>query len=210
MNLTTIGFIALGIIALVAIVVMLRRSWGGSLGGAPRPNAYFMPTTPTSLAEPGMAEVRELLASGNKIEAIKRVRELSGLGLKEAKDFVESLPAGGAALPTRPAAPPAPRSIGEPELAEIRALAEQGNKIGAVKRARELTGLGLKEALDFVEDLVANQQVDPPATVSRPTPDLEQVHSLALRGNKLEAIKLYRELTGVGLKEAKDYVDLIR
>ena len=26
-------------------------------------------------------------------------------------------------------------------------------------------------------------------------------------GNKLEAIKLYREITGVGLKEAKDAVD---
>ncbi len=27
------------------------------------------------------------------------------------------------------------------------------------------------------------------------------------RGNKIEAIKLYREQTGLGLKEAKDFID---
>ncbi|HJZ48507.1 MAG TPA: ribosomal protein L7/L12 [Roseiflexaceae bacterium] len=36
---------------------------------------------------------------------------------------------------------------------------------------------------------------------------LAEVHALALQGQKIEAIKRYRELTGVGLKEAKDYVD---
>ena len=34
-------------------------------------------------------EIRAALAGGNKIEAIKRVRERTGLGLKEAKDLVE-------------------------------------------------------------------------------------------------------------------------
>jgi ribosomal protein L7/L12 len=32
------------------------------------------------------------LVGGNKIEAIKLVREHTGLGLKEAKDLVERLP----------------------------------------------------------------------------------------------------------------------
>jgi hypothetical protein len=36
-------------------------------------------------------EVREILKGGNKINAIKRVRELTNAGLKEAKDYVESL-----------------------------------------------------------------------------------------------------------------------
>jgi len=35
------------------------------------------------------SEVRAALAGGNKIEAIKLVRERTGLGLKEAKDLVE-------------------------------------------------------------------------------------------------------------------------
>lgn len=38
-----------------------------------------------------MARVRALLASGEKIEAIKVLREATGLGLTEAKSLVESL-----------------------------------------------------------------------------------------------------------------------
>ena len=38
-----------------------------------------------------MTEVRELVAGGNKIQAIKVYREHTGLGLKEAKDAVEGL-----------------------------------------------------------------------------------------------------------------------
>jgi hypothetical protein len=34
-----------------------------------------------------------------------------------------------------------------------------------------------------------------------------QVQDALRRGNKIEAIKLYRELTGVGLAEAKDAID---
>lgn len=43
------------------------------------------------LGEEGSREVDALLAAGQAIDAIKRVRELTGLGLKEAKDFVDAL-----------------------------------------------------------------------------------------------------------------------
>ena len=36
-------------------------------------------------------EVRELMKAGQKIQAIKLYREQTGVGLKEAKDYVESL-----------------------------------------------------------------------------------------------------------------------
>ncbi|HEY7159674.1 MAG TPA: ribosomal protein L7/L12, partial [Acidobacteriota bacterium] len=43
-----------------------------------------------------------------------------------------------------------------------------------------------------------------------PNNDLqEQVQSLLLQGKKIEAIKIYREASGLGLKEAKDAVELI-
>ncbi|MER5536360.1 ribosomal protein L7/L12 [Streptomyces mirabilis] len=38
-------------------------------------------------------------------------------------------------------------------------------------------------------------------------PELEQVVALARDGRKIQAIKVYREVTGAGLKEAKDAVD---
>ncbi|MDQ5851582.1 MAG: ribosomal protein L7/L12 [Chloroflexota bacterium] len=40
-------------------------------------------------------EVRAILVDGRKIEAIRRVRLLTGMGLKEAKDYVESLKTSG-------------------------------------------------------------------------------------------------------------------
>ena len=36
-------------------------------------------------------EVKSLLNAGKKIEAIKMVRTMTGLGLREAKEYVESL-----------------------------------------------------------------------------------------------------------------------
>lgn len=40
--------------------------------------------------DPRFVEARQLNKDGRKIEAIKLVREITGLGLKEAKDLVES------------------------------------------------------------------------------------------------------------------------
>jgi hypothetical protein len=37
------------------------------------------------------SEVADAIRSGKKIEAIKRYREATGVGLKEAKDFVEEV-----------------------------------------------------------------------------------------------------------------------
>ena len=206
MELMTVALIAVGALMLLAVVVMLRRSWGGSLDRPPAPDQYRAPAEPAVPSETDLAEIRALAARGNKIEAIKRVRQRTGLGLKEAKDFVEALAAGeGGSLPVVSA--PAMPGTDEQELAEIRALAARGNKIEAIKRVRQRTGLGLKEAKDFVEALPAAGPATLPASIQRSAPDLVEVHALALAGNKIEAIKRYRELTGVGLKEAKDYVD---
>ena len=45
------------------------------------------------------------------------------------------------------------------------------------------------------------------ATLPDFDPVLNQVAELVRLNRKIEAIKLYRELTGVGLKEAKEVVD---
>jgi len=46
--------------------------------------------TPASNVSDAFAEARALAASGNKIHAIKVVRDQSGMSLKAAKDLVES------------------------------------------------------------------------------------------------------------------------
>jgi hypothetical protein len=53
-------------------------------------------TTSTSVVNAGawQQDVRVLLSQGQKIEAIKLVRQHTGAGLKDSKDFVEALERG--------------------------------------------------------------------------------------------------------------------
>lgn len=96
-------------------------------------------------------EVHRLLAEGNKIAAIKHVREQTSLGLKEAKDYVDGLASrDGAARP----ATAGPLGHATPEVEQMaRSLLTEGKKIQAVKYVREQTGWGLKEAKEFVDTL---------------------------------------------------------
>src|SRR6185436_382395 len=99
-----------------------------------------------------------------------------------------------------------PEESNPPPLPEdVLAALSRGETVEAVKRLRAATGLGLQEAkylLDrhrqpsggFAEERAASTAV--PASVR---------NALAA-GNKIEAIRLFREHSGVGLKEAKDAV----
>lgn len=44
--------------------------------------------------------------------------------------------------------------------------------------------------------------------VPEPPVDAE-INALVLEGKKIQAIKLYRQATGLGLKEAKEHIDLL-
>ena len=46
--------------------------------------------------------------------------------------------------------------------------------------------------------------IDPNDAAAGPS---EQIKMLVMQGKKIEAIKVYRDQTHVGLKEAKDYID---
>jgi large subunit ribosomal protein L7/L12 len=91
------------------------------------------------------SRVRALLEQGQKIEAIRVYREATGTGLAEAKDAVEALGRGGALS--------AEAGTDRDFEDELVALLQQGQKIQAIKRYRERTGVGLKEAKDAVEAL---------------------------------------------------------
>jgi len=85
-----------------------------------------------------------LLCDGRKIEAIKLYRDLTGAGLKEAKDAVEALERDGS-LPTRDAS-----SGDDPDVLE---LLRAGQKIRAIKLYRDKTGAGLAESKNAIETL---------------------------------------------------------
>ena len=95
-------------------------------------------------------EVRTLLSQRRKVEAVKQVREATGWGLKEAKDYVDAIEAGR----TPPMMTADTSMVSQDTLVfEARELLIRGKKIEAVKKVRELSGWGLKEAKDFVDSL---------------------------------------------------------
>ena len=93
------------------------------------------------------ANVLAALKRGRTVEAIKLLREATGLGLKEAKDAIDGHTSGEPiALSVRSGSL---ESLPPEVLAELR----QGKKVEAVRLMRAKTGLGLKEAKDAVERL---------------------------------------------------------
>jgi ribosomal protein L7/L12 len=137
---------------------------------------------------PDPAKIQEIVAiarSGNKIEAIKQYRELTGVGLKEAKDTVEALVEG------RQVEIHTMHVLQTTAGEDIVELIQRGNKIEAIKRYREQTGLGLKESKDAIEaieaaqtwgNVLADQATVVPQTrpsISTPPPVVESSSSLS-------------------------------
>jgi ribosomal protein L7/L12 len=89
--------------------------------------------------------VLALVREGRKIEAIKLYRNVTGAGLKEAKDAVEALERGGSL--------PSPRNDSGAEDTDILELLRAGQKIRAIKLYRDRTGASLAEAKNAVESL---------------------------------------------------------
>src|SRR5262245_51612226 len=85
----------------------------------------------------------------------------------------------------------------------LRSLLEQGQKIEAIKLHREATGASLAEAKSHVDALEAGGSTAPQELRAFK----RQLLELLKQGQKIQAIKLYREKTGKGLKESKDAVE---
>ncbi|GAA6140642.1 ribosomal protein L7/L12 [Hydrogenophaga sp. 5NK40-0174] len=99
-------------------------------------------------------EVKAALDRGNKIEAIKLLREATGLGLKEAKDAVDQIEAGGELCMNIPIPQKAFTGEGSDDISR---LLQQGKTIQAIRLYREQKGVSLKAAKAAVEAMQASQ-----------------------------------------------------
>ena len=63
----------------------------------------------------------------------------------------------------------------------------------------------------MLQALLVRLDIDPAEVTPQELPEIranhDAIYAALLVGNKIKAIKLYRELYGVGLKEAKDAID---
>jgi ribosomal protein L7/L12 len=93
-------------------------------------------------------DVLQALGRGQPIEAIRLLREATGLGLKDAKDAIDAhLRGESVMLPSAETADATPPDV-------LEAL-QRGNKIEAVRRMRAHTGLDLKASKQRVDVLQA-------------------------------------------------------
>ena len=115
---------SLTVLEAAELAKLLEEKWGVSAAAA-----VAVAAGPAGAGAPGAAAAEEkteftvVLASAGekKIEVIKEVRAITGLGLKEAKDLVESAPK------------PVKESIGKDEVAKIRKMLEDAGATVEVK-----------------------------------------------------------------------------
>lgn len=98
----------------------------------------------------------------------------------------------------------APETVMESE--EIQRHIAENRKIEALKLLRERTGLGLKEAKEYIDAMYDQDKykVQGDLHLAR-----SRVRELILSGNKIEAVKIWREATGCDLKSAADEIERI-
>jgi ribosomal protein L7/L12 len=94
--------------------------------------------------------VTAALRAGHKIDAIKLLREATGLGLKEAKELIDQHATG---LPMQETPAAKPRTVGALLTLpfQVAAALRSGNKIEAIRLMREKAGLGLEQAKTAVD-----------------------------------------------------------
>ena len=107
--------------------------------------------------------IAELIRDGRKIEAIKFLREETGIDLQTAKEAVDRLDAD-------PAFDPLHTFNTENISDDVLLLAWEGQLIPAIKLLRQQSGLGLKEAKELVEQLPVDPDLPQPSAHSAVVP----------------------------------------
>jgi ribosomal protein L7/L12 len=133
------------VVLAVAIVVTLVA------GRAGRARTPSVPVPRPPLDPATEQAVSDLIARERKIEAIKRLRDATGMGLRDAKEWVEAWASDGTATP--PAAQAADPAVLETLAVEARAVRDAAGAISAIRLVRDRTGWGLADSKAYVDRL---------------------------------------------------------
>jgi ribosomal protein L7/L12 len=99
----------------------------------------------------------------------------------------------------------------QPDIeAEVRMLVDFGNDAEAIRVLQQKIGFDLQDAKDVVRLMAPGTPVPMPQDGATPTTEDgtdAEARALASDGKLISAIKLVREKKGLGLKEAKAYVE---
>ncbi|WP_316836668.1 CFI-box-CTERM domain-containing protein [Pedobacter nutrimenti] len=101
--------------------------------------------------------------------------------------------------------------ISKDQEAQVLLLLQRNRKVEAVKLVMDAAKCGLKEAKDFVDHFRESGT----SSISRSERSFHEnldaeLTSLLLHGKKIDAVKLYKDHTGAGLKDSVDYVNSLQ
>jgi ribosomal protein L7/L12 len=138
----------------------LRVGGAASLGAWPKPGEAALPLIDPQQLE---KEIRELLAARQKINAIKLFRQVTGAGLKQAKEAVEGIEVGGTIDSNQLS--PQVNHISSPAndasiINQAAQLIRNGNKMAAIHLLRSHYDVSLKLAKDAADLLDKGRPVD--------------------------------------------------
>lgn len=114
--------------------------------------------------------------------------------------------------------------LSQEDTTRLTGLIFAGQKIEAIKVYKEITGMGLRESKEFIDNLEAQlREENPefprnffsaakpqrPSMGNMPEDDAKKMTDFIFAGQKIAAIKMYKEASGLGLKESKDIIDAL-
>jgi LSD1 subclass zinc finger protein len=149
---------------IVIVPQELRRGHlpGGVVPGERYPQLNAAPSYPVDLQQLE-SEIRAYLAARQKITAIKVYRKVTGASLKEAKEAIETVGAGGSLEASR--LPPLNTIVASPAddaltLSQASQIIREGDKIAAIRLLRNRYDISLKVAKEAADLLEKGENVD--------------------------------------------------
>jgi ribosomal protein L7/L12 len=159
--------------------------------------------------------------NGHKIEAIKQLREQCGLGLKEAKDLLEAsdephfIRSEASELTQTEAMQQLREQLEKLGMKDATQLLDQLNQANAsgensftsIKTSSTTINGKTTSSITVSGDHAKAIEMLMSGAAAVPAEARAKVEDAMARGSKVEAIKLLREATGLGLAQAKDHID---
>lgn len=162
---------------------------------------------PQKSQEDILSQIKDLLNQGRKVPAIKLYSEEFGVSVAKAKEMIEEMinEIESSIIINTPA-------YSDPQLELIKYEIRNGNKINAIRIYLETYGVGLKQAKDAVDLLEQNEKlnlVNHTEQIQDFSSQINRIKNEIRKGNKINAIKIFRETFEVTLLTAKETVEAI-
>jgi ribosomal protein L7/L12 len=155
-----------------------------------RENLLKRPSRPigkVSISKEDAEEIAILLKSNKRLEAIKLLRNSSGRDLKSSKEIIDRVAAGNSLL----------------EMVSFREESESEESADSADGADHTDSSDSSDSSKELDRAAGSQSSNKSISAER----RKEIARLVEKGQKLQAIKVYRKATGVSLKDAKDAIE---